>query len=298
MNRIAGFGSGGGNLPPGNAARLCNKLVVSENDLYDHIASGNQHKYIKNNCFIKVDEPEHSNGLSEELTCMLLDCSNLEHAQYRTKALFMSKNGVETDTLKNCAVSPNFTMPNEQVMSFYSLMDANEVHSFKMKSDMNGQFDMLVDCVKNATNLDCTSYMLKTLSLDMLIYNPDRHLRNLSVVKNVDTGKFRLAPCYDNGLALLSNFNLFPLEKSDKENCFNVPVATFNSDDPEDYINFIGDKVKSKSDILIIDAEKFYQNMDGYKNSLYPKKYVDRCKSILLNRMKELEGDVWLRGKI
>jgi len=49
---------------------------------------------------------------------------------------------------------------------------------------------------------DIRDYIDRCLLIDGLIFNPDRHFDNLAVIKNQITGKYRLCPVFDFGLAL------------------------------------------------------------------------------------------------
>ncbi len=51
----------------------------------------------------------------------------------------------------------------------------------------------------------------------MLTLNPDRHFNNLSIILGCDN-QYHSAPIFDNGAALFSNFQMFPVVVSMEEN--------------------------------------------------------------------------------
>lgn len=268
-----------------------NKIELSEENKCDANIAGIQEKFIKNNNYIKVDSKNKNEGLSEEINSLLLSFSNLDFVKYETKAIFIDKK----DTSMNCCVSESFLKENERFETFRNVIGFDGMLEYQLTNDINEQFDIIVDRVKDRTNMDCTEYLIKTLSLDIITLNPDRHLNNLGVIKNENTLEYKLAPCFDNGLSLMANFSLYPLDDDDEYNMYKVPMSTFYEREPEYYINLVQDKIRRKSDILCIDYDNFVDALNKYENKLYDKKYVDRVKRILLNRLEDLEDEVWIR---
>lgn len=70
-------------------------------------------------------------------------------------------------------------------------------------SDMGYNYDRLLELSPKAAE-----QYLDLVTLDVLIYNLDRHIRNFGVLRNVDTGEIiSLAPNYDNNLSLLAGIH-------------------------------------------------------------------------------------------
>ena len=70
-----------------------------------------------------------------------------------------------------------------------------------------------VDFVERVTRLiGVGPYLTTMLELDCFFLNEDRHTNNLAVIRNEESKTFRLCPIFDNGLALLSDLNDYPLE--------------------------------------------------------------------------------------
>ena len=55
-------------------------------------------------------------------------------------------------------------------------------------------------------------YLSTIIELDAFLLNEDRHTNNLAVIRNEETGNFRLCPIFDHGLSLLSDLNDYPLD--------------------------------------------------------------------------------------
>jgi hypothetical protein len=71
-----------------------------------------------------------------------------------------------------------------------------------------------VDFVGQTTGLtNVGPYLTTILELDGFFLNEDRHTNNLAVIRNEETGQFRLCPIFDNGLSLLADENDYPLER-------------------------------------------------------------------------------------
>ena len=66
-----------------------------------------------------------------------------------------------------------------------------------------------IEIINNYTYLDITDYLRDILSLDRLLLNEDRHFKNLGVIRNINTRKYKIAPIFDNGRSLGSDFRKF-----------------------------------------------------------------------------------------
>ena len=88
---------------------------------------------------------------------------------------------------------------------FNSVIYSVEDHSERLK--------VLVQQVERATGIrDFGGYMSKTLAVDALFLNEDRHTHNLAVMMN-GKGDFKTAPIFDNAASLLSDITLeYPMD--------------------------------------------------------------------------------------
>lgn len=94
---------------------------------------------------------------------------------------------------------------------------------------MKDRIQYVLDFIQTYTNTDCRDYLAQTLMLDAFTLNTDRHFNNLGIVVNDETGEYRTAPIFDNGAALLSNFDLFPVDESIETNIANVVGQPFSA---------------------------------------------------------------------
>ena len=67
---------------------------------------------------------------------------------------------------------------------------------------MEERIEYVIRFIKQSCGLDVRDYLKKTITLDMLILNEDRHLNNLAVIFAED--HFKIAPVFDNGISLLT----------------------------------------------------------------------------------------------
>ena len=114
---------------------------------------------------------------------------------------------------------------------------------------MEERIDFVVDVIKESCNLDVKDYLSKTLTLDMIVLNEDRHLNNLAVIMRGD--EFFPAPIFDNGVSLLTanqsvnwNFDL-------QENVKRVIARPF-SGNHEKMVEYLGTGFKVDFDQAII----------------------------------------------
>lgn len=207
-------------------------------------------------------------GKAEHLSSLVLSCSNVKDYVYYEECKINGKAG---------CVSNNFLKENEAFISFQRLYEMFEGQELQEKmailSGPEERITYVKNFIKETTNLDCSEYLSNTLALDYLIMNPDRHFNNLGVIVNHDTDSYRMAPIFDNGAGLLSDFNKFPIYEDLEVNKENVCGLPFSSS--------LGLQAKTAGINLKIDYEKL--------NGLLDKEPDSRAKEILKDRLKELE---------
>ena len=176
-----------------------------------HTSKGDQPKWqIKGNWY-KADHMGQE-ALSEILISVLLAKSNV--AEFVTyQPVLIDYHGNE---LRGC-VSKNFRGKNEMLIPFERLHRAYNGRGLAETAGalptVTDRIRYTVDFIERTTGLEGVGpYLTTTLELDAFFLNEDRHTNNLAVVRNEATGRFRLCPVFDNGLALLSDVNDYPLE--------------------------------------------------------------------------------------
>ena len=68
-------------------------------------------------------------------------------------------------------------------------------------TDFKGKLEYIDSVYKGVLGYSCRSWLLRVLTLDVMFRNTDRHLSNLGFIAD-SQGNLRLAPIFDNGLAL------------------------------------------------------------------------------------------------
>lgn len=169
-------------------------------------SKGTQTKYYDNGYWYKTNSVG-SEGTAEHLASLVLSCSNIDGYVTYEKCTINDKPGCR---------SANFLKPGETYVSIQRLYDlyvGGQLTDFIYTlSEVEERIRFIVGFVKEITGLDMYDYLAKMMSLDALILNTDRHFHNIGVISNADTNLYRLAPVFDNGNALLSNFTEFPFD--------------------------------------------------------------------------------------
>lgn len=170
-------------------------------------SKGNQLKFERDGIWYKADYLGYE-GLAETVVAKLLRFSTLdpsEYVDYDTEEILY--NG---QVFTGCR-SRDFTegwqlITLERLLSqvygrgLNQVVYAIEDHTERLKA--------LVSLVERVTGLkDFGPYMAKTLTVDTLFLNEDRHAHNLALLTD-NRHSFRLCPLFDHGAALLSDTRL------------------------------------------------------------------------------------------
>lgn len=180
---------------------------------------GSQTKFHKDGYWYKYDSLGIE-GLAEEVTSMLLSCSNIKDYVTYERCTINGKKGCR---------SRDFLDASEQFITFDTLYRNTTGKSLSDKmgelQNADARLHYLIDFIKKVTGLDATAYLYKNLALDMITKNPDRHFNNLGIILQAD-GTFRFSPIFDNGQGLMMNFNITPPILEDKEKEERLYAAT------------------------------------------------------------------------
>lgn len=174
--------------------KIGNEYMVFQNGS----SEGTQVKFKKNNFWYKKDS-QGNEGLAEYLASGVLKFSNLKKNEFVEYEMGMI-NG------RNGCRSRDFLPKGWSVITFYRLyyneFGKNLAEVIAGFDSMEERMEYVIRFVKQSCGLDVTDYLRKTLTLDMLILNEDRHLNNLAVIFAED--HFEIAPIFDNGISLLT----------------------------------------------------------------------------------------------
>ena len=188
-----------------------NLTAYTPEPITGHTSKGDQPKWQRGNVWYKGDHMG-TEALSEILVTMMLEHSNIEDFVAYEPVLI----GYNEHELRGC-VSENFKGKDETLVPFEKLHRAYKGIGLAQKlaafPDAAQRIQYTVDFIEGVTGLtQVGAYLTTILELDAFTLNEDRHTNNLAVIRNEKTMAYRLCPIFDNGLALLSDLNDYPLD--------------------------------------------------------------------------------------
>lgn len=176
-----------------------------------HTSKGDQPKWLVDDIWYKADHMGYE-SLAEIVASRMLARSALSN--------FVLYEPVEVQTewkvMPGCA-SRNFRQHAETLIPLERLHRAYQGEGLAQAvgrlEPIEERIRYAVDFVECVTGLDGFGRYLSTIiELDAFLLNEDRHTNNLAVIRNEETGHFRLCPIFDHGLSLLSDLNDYPLD--------------------------------------------------------------------------------------
>ncbi|MCD8131709.1 MAG: hypothetical protein LUE16_10635 [Lachnospiraceae bacterium] len=186
-------------------------------------SKGTQPKYYEEGYWYKANTNGYE-GLAEYLAGIVMKHSNVSSYVTYEQCKINGKDGCR---------SKSFLADGETFLSFERLFQAETGLSLADHimtiHDVGGRIEFVEDFILNSLDVDVRDYLSKTLSLDALLLNSDRHFNNLGIVANLNTGEYRCAPVFDNGDSLLSSFAKYPPDVSAEENIENVVGCPFSA---------------------------------------------------------------------
>lgn len=172
---------------------------------------GNQAKWFVENCFVKgqffYQEQYWKDNQCEVIAsdiCRQLDINAVEQKLCK----------IQTDEgVLDGSYSENFNGGNDEFVSFYRILKKYGVYrdvdiNWKRMSTKE-RFDGVVSMINEYCNVDWTEYLSSMILIDCIIGNVDRHLNNFGLIKNISTGKFKIAPLFDFGLSLFEHDTMY-----------------------------------------------------------------------------------------
>ena len=203
--------------------------AVEQEAIQGHTSKGDQPKWQLDGKWYKADHMGYE-ALAEVLISQLLKQSNVpDFVEY--KPVLIQYQGKE---IPGC-VSKNFRRKDEMLVPFERLHRAYKGQGLAAAlGGINEPLERIrytVDFIEQTTGLTGVGeYLTFLLELDSFFLNEDRHTNNLAVIRNEKTKEFRLCPIFDNGLALLSDLNDYPLDKDVYDCIRRVRAKPFDMD--------------------------------------------------------------------
>ncbi len=187
-------------------------------------SDGNQDKYYLDGIWYKQDH-FGCEGFNEAFVSELL-----EVAEYPEEG-FVKYESLLINGEHGCA-SRDFTKPGEQVVSIYRLYESSrgkDIEEDIRRMDMDDAIEYTLRFVVENTGLDLRSYFADIFYLDSVILNTDRHLNNIAVIFDRDTGDYRQAPIFDNGRSFFCGDKKYDPSLSIDENIGHLNFRPFSS---------------------------------------------------------------------
>ena len=186
--------------------------AIEQEPILGHTSKGDQPKWQLDGKWYKADHMGYE-ALAEVVVSQLLKQSNVpDFVEYRP--VLIQYQGKE---IPGC-VSKNFRRKDEMLVSFERLHRTYKGRGLAAAlggiNKPQGRIRYTIDFIEQTTGLTGVGkYLTLLLELDSFFLNEDRHTNNVAVIRNEKTKEFRLCPIFDNGLALLSDLNDYPLDK-------------------------------------------------------------------------------------
>lgn len=255
------------------------------NSIKGATSKGNQPKYLLEDNFIKLDMMGYE-SISEVVISEFLNYTNIPHVDY-----CFFHNYIRGSLREGC-ICKSFISNGESVVSLYRLLDS--VNFKKSLKRLNGKdlLDYIIAETNEMVGLDVREYLRVMFTVDAIVLNEDRHLNNICLIKS-EKG-YKLAPLFDFGLSLLSDLEEYPYGESVLRLSRKVKCKPFS-------VSF--KKQLGYFDIkpIVLDYDSFYNKIklvdDNIKDVVpFKEDYYHRAISVLLNRLRETEGWLWIRN--
>lgn len=263
------------------------------NFVVNSTSKGNQPKFTMNGWFYKEDYLGYesiSEVLASELLYFIQGIDFLDYFLEEVEAEVPLEDGTgfETKTLY-CCKSKIYTEGDfiaiSKILSVFG--DESKYNKYTGKELL----DYVVDCVKDATGLDIRNYLRVLSYLDSILLNEDRHLTNICLIER--DGVYREAPIFDNGLSLLADTNTFLMAGQTDIYMRNVKCKPFSTSFKKQTRYF-------DNKPLVIDIDGFKERLDLVDSNLdfyvpFKKDEYKRAKHVLLKRLRDTEGELWVK---
>ena len=186
--------------------------TVKQEPIQGHTSKGDQPKWKLEGKWYKADHMGYE-ALAEVLIAQLLKQSNVSNfVEYEPIWIRYQGRGLPA------CVSKSFRGKDEMLVPFERLHRAYKGQGLAAAlggiNELQERIRYTVDFIEHTTGLlGVGQYLTLLLELDSFFLNEDRHTNNLAVIRNEKTKEFRLCPIFDNGLALLSDLNDYPVDR-------------------------------------------------------------------------------------
>lgn len=261
------------------------------NNLSISYLRGNQNKWQEGNRFYKADLMGYE-SISEVLVDELCLCTpDINCLHYYLEYKIRNTNPVY------CCYSENFLAKEEQEYTLLDILKSVGKESYLDNLEGDALLYFLLEEIKRVTNyseFEILEYIGKILYLDSIILNEDRHLNNISFIRNGNSWRF--APVFDNGLSLLSDVSKYLMYDKHLGAMINGVRSKPFSDSFRVQLSYLKDIIPPiKLDIALFKKRMFYIQQEELFQFAVPFKQdcFKRALKVLYKRLNELEGIAW-----
>lgn len=255
--------------------------AAAREPIQGHTSKGDQPKWHRGNLWYKADYMGYE-ALAEVVISRLLEKTNVSEFVRYAPVLIQ----YEAGEVPGC-VSHSFQKKQEMLVPFERLHRAYKGQGLAAELAKlprpEDRIRYTVDFVESVTALrEVGPYLTLLLELDMVFLNEDRHTNNLAVLRNEETGSFRLCPIFDNGLALLSDLHDYPVTRDVYQSIAAVEAKPFERS--------FEAQVDAAESLYGIQLELYIQNADitavlAGMEALYPRPVLTRLEQLLREQL-------------
>jgi hypothetical protein len=263
------------------------EIVYKDESLLSSVTSkGNQIKWKTGDLWVKLDSLGYE-GLAEELTSIVLSCTNLKHAEYKSSIVYARP---LCQDRQGC-VSKDFIVPKYDFITLESLLRKDEnLYACIDKLSSYNAFLNVVKSVRRLINLDMSKYLANMLLFDCIVLNEDRHRNNIGVLYNKETKKYECSLIFDNGLSLLSDTEDYPIGIDIVKNVCRVKSKPF-SDSFFEQMSVVRDLGFKP---IKLNVKRLKSKLDCYVNIIYDSSVVNRAIDVLKYQLDKTYMKAWI----
>ncbi|WP_373894729.1 hypothetical protein ACUL41_17475 [Virgibacillus natechei] len=173
-------------------------------------SKGDQAKWLVGDKWVKENTRGYEN-IAEYITSLVLQSSTIPSTSYvsYTPCLIEMPDG----TVKESCYSKDFRGTLQEVTLerlFEAIFETTNDILNNERYSTDNKFQLIMKKIYQFTGLGVSHEISQMLAFDAFILNEDRHTNNILFLFDPNSGNWKLAPIFDNGLSLLSNVKDYP----------------------------------------------------------------------------------------
>jgi len=250
-----------------------------------HSSKGDQPKWNFGGKWYKADYMGYE-SLSEVVISRLLHKSSVIDFVEYSPVMIKTKG----KSIPGCE-STNFRAKNEYLVPFERLhriyYGKGLAKALAEMPTAGERIKYTVDFIENVTGIsNAGAYITMLLELDAFFLNEDRHTNNLAVIRNENSKEYHFCPVFDNGLALLSDKNDYPVDSDIYECISRVNAKPFD-------VNF-DEQLFAAEELYGAQVRFEFKRKDVLEaledlSEIYSADIIERVEKVLLEQMRKYQ---------